>query len=192
MNDGRHINFTSKDRDLAELFKKCLGIKVKVGKKTRGTEPKRQYFVVQFGDVMFYKWLVSIGLASRKSRTIGALKIPKKYFFHFLRGEFDGDGCIYSLWDPYWPNSFRYYSSFCSGSLKFIRWLRKYINKYAGIRGFVDIRDKLCTLKYGKAETNVLFKKMFPSYSVPCLKRKADKAKFVFKTEKKNNKLKKK
>lgn len=34
-NDGRHINFTSKDRDLAETFMEYLGLKVKIGRKKK-------------------------------------------------------------------------------------------------------------------------------------------------------------
>lgn len=184
--DGRHIDFTSKDRDQVELFKSCLGLEVKIGKKGRGGYPKKIYYRVQFGDVMFYRWLLSIGFSSKKSRIIGVLKVPKKYFFDFLRGEFDGDGCIYSLWDPYWPKSFRYYTSFFSGSRLFINWLRKSIMIYAGIKGFIEVRGNNYALKFGKAETNVLFNKIYPTSSIPCLERKSCKAKHIFKQEQYN------
>ena len=43
-------------------------------------------FQIQFGDVVFYQWLLSLGLTPNKSKTIGPLKIPYEYFFDFLRG----------------------------------------------------------------------------------------------------------
>jgi hypothetical protein len=32
--DGRHINFTSKDKKLVEIFKKCLKLNNKIGRKS--------------------------------------------------------------------------------------------------------------------------------------------------------------
>ena len=48
--DGRHIDFTSKDIQLIKTFKKCLGIKNKIGLKISGFSDKK-YFRIQFGDV---------------------------------------------------------------------------------------------------------------------------------------------
>ena len=92
--DGRHINFTSKDLELAQLFKSSLGLVNKIGRKARGYSAEKKYFVVQFGDVIFYEFLYSIGLTRAKSKTIGKIKIPDEFFFDFLRGCIDGDGSI--------------------------------------------------------------------------------------------------
>jgi len=78
--DRRHINFTSKDRNLVKIFSKCLKIKNKIRKKTRAKEKIKKYFEIQFGDVIFYKFLLSIGLMPHKSKRIRALMIPDKYF----------------------------------------------------------------------------------------------------------------
>jgi len=83
--DGRHIIFTSKDLELIELFQKSLDIKIHVGKKTRGSSPNKSYFVAQFSDVLFYQFLMDIGLMPNKSKIIGEIKVPEKYFFDFLR-----------------------------------------------------------------------------------------------------------
>jgi len=78
--DRRHINFTSKDRNLVKIFSECLKIKNKIRKKTRAREKIKKYFEIQFGDVIFYKFLLSIGLMPHKSKQIRALMIPDKYF----------------------------------------------------------------------------------------------------------------
>ena len=57
--DGRHMNFTSKDLVLVELFKRCLGLNNKIGKKTRSYEQEKKYFQIQFGDKNFYEFLLS-------------------------------------------------------------------------------------------------------------------------------------
>ena len=51
-------------------------------------------FVIQFGDRIFYDFLISLGITPAKSKTIASLKIPEKYFADFLRGCIDGDGDI--------------------------------------------------------------------------------------------------
>ena len=108
--NGRHINFTSKDKQLVNLFTQALNIKNKIGMKGNGSSKEKKYFVVQFGDVNFYRFLQSIGLTPKKSRTMGAINIPDEYFFDFLRGHFDGDGTFYSYWDPRWRSSFMFYT----------------------------------------------------------------------------------
>ena len=84
--DGRHIVFVSKDYEMIELFQESLGIDIHIGKKANGTLPGKPYFVAQFSDVLFYKFLMDIGLMPNKSKVIGDVKIPDSYFFDFLRG----------------------------------------------------------------------------------------------------------
>ena len=98
--DGRHMELTSKDIEQLKNFQKCLGIKVKIGYKTSGYSDKK-YSRVQFGDINFYRFLISIGLMPAKTKIMSRLKIPNKYFFDFLRGHFDGDGTFYSYIDYY-------------------------------------------------------------------------------------------
>ena len=112
--DGRHIDFTSKDKSQLETFLRCLGIKNKIGHKKSGAGKKCTR--VQFGDVVFYRFLLGIGLMLAKSKTMSDLDIPIKYFFDFLSGYFDGDGTFYSYFDPRWKSSYMFYTVFISAS----------------------------------------------------------------------------
>lgn len=172
--NGRHISFTSKDKQLADLFVKCLNIKNKVGMKGSGTVKEKKYFFIQFGDVIFYRFLQSIGLTPHKSRTLGAMKIPNKYFYDFLRGHYDGDGTFYSYWDPRWRSSFMFYTEFISASQDHILWLREEINKRLGITGHITKSGKQACyqLKYAKAESFKLFPKLYCRGNKLCLTRK--------------------
>ena len=76
--DGRHIDFTSKDLEQIQNFKSILKIDNKIGLKYRGPDRNRYYPRIQFGDVRFYKFLLSIGLSPRKSKTIEKVRIPRK------------------------------------------------------------------------------------------------------------------
>jgi len=67
-----------------------------------------------FDDIIIH------GGKQRKSKTIRMPKIPNKYFPDFIRGLFDGDGCIFKF------NKKRSCSSYiCSGSKKFLNDLKK-------------------------------------------------------------------
>ncbi|OIO47726.1 MAG: hypothetical protein AUJ32_02235 [Parcubacteria group bacterium CG1_02_40_82] len=182
--DGRHINFTSKDRELILIFKKCLGLKNKIGKKSRAKDKEKKYFQIQFGDVNFYRFLLTIGLTPTKTKIISRIRIPEKYFFDFLRGHFDGDGTFYSYWDPRWHSSFMFYLVFISASKKHIDWLRLKIFKKLKIRGHINQSGKKNTyqLKYAKNEAKKLLPKIY-SKNAPCLLRKYDKIKKVLKIE---------
>ncbi len=111
----------------------------------------------------FYKFLLGIGLIPNKSKILGELKIPKSYFFDFLRGHFDGDGYFYSYWDPRWRSSFMFYLGFISASRNHVEWLREVIQKNLNIRGHItsSVRSSVHQLKYAKAETLTLLPKLY-------------------------------
>lgn len=185
--DGRHIIFTSKDLELAVHFKKCLNLQNIIGKKSNGSQKEKKYFVVQFGDVNFYKFLVIIGLMPNKTKIIGSIKIPKKYFFDFLRGNLDGDGSFYSYWDPRWKSSFMFYTTFVSASKNYIDWLRESIKRFLKIKGHItlDGRGSTYQLKYAKSESLKLLPKIYYDNIVICLSRKRLKIEKALKMESK-------
>ena len=184
--DGRHLILTSQDIQLLRVFKKCLGLKVKIGTKRNGIS-KRTYYQVQFGDVVLYRWFLKIGLTPRKSKTINKLTVPKKYFFDLLRGEFDGDGSCYSYWDKRWDSSFMFYTAFCSGSQSHVEWFRKELELFLKIKGHVDQNGekKVWMLKYAKRESKILIPKMYYKNNLPCLERKHRKLKLILNTDQK-------
>lgn len=170
--DGRHIDFTSTDHQLMQLFQKCLGIENKISIKVSGAG--NPAFRIQFGDVLFYDFLISIGLTPAKSNTLSSLLIPKKYFFDFFRGYFDGDGSSCSYYDPKFIRSFRFYLSFTSGSKKYLEWLREQLNVYLDVRGYFSYNrnTSYVQLKYSKKEASVICKSMYYKKDVLCLERK--------------------
>lgn len=174
--DGRHINFTSKDIDLIDSFKSCLNINNKVSEKTGGYEGSGCCFQVQFGDVLFYDWLVSIGLTHNKSKTMGEIKVPDQFFFDFLRGCFDGDGSIHAYWSPQWKTSYVIYLKFTSASTLFLEWLNRTIKGLVGISGNVLSAGRAHQLCFGKEKTKILLREFYYADSIPCLSRKFIKA----------------
>ena len=179
--DGRHMDFTSKDKQLVETFRSCLGIDNKIGRKTSSYTGKNNYLRVQFGDVLFYRWLEGVGLKPNKSKTLGALKVPDAYFFDFLRGCFDGDGSIYAYLDPRWHSSYMFYLTFVSASDPFLEWLGTTISRLTSIKGRLGESGKgVSSLRFAKKGTRILFDRMFYSHGLPCLGRKFTKAHEIF------------
>lgn len=177
-NDGRHISFTSKDEQQIKNFMDCLGLKVKIGKKISGYKQKVQANV-QFGDVLFFEFLQSIGLTPNKSKTIGEIRIPSQYFFDFLRGAFDGDGSFHSYYDPRWKSSFMFYTIFVSASKEHIDWMRGEVFEKLKVKGHVthSTNAKVYQLKYAKKDSSKILKSMYYSNTVVCLERKRQKIK---------------
>jgi hypothetical protein len=170
--DGRHINLTSKDVDQLQTFCRILGIEhIAIGKKVGGYANTLCY-QVQFGSILFYRWLCSIGLTENKSKTIAALAVPDEYFCDFLRGLFDGDGSIHSSWDVRWAHSYVYCVDFVSASKNFLEWLQDRTVRLYGVKGALCDSCRVYALRYAKREGSVLLDAMYYDERVPLLQRK--------------------
>lgn len=171
--DGRHIVFVSKDLEQIETFARILNLDNKISTKKSSYNPQGRYYFTQFGNVKLYRFLLDVGLTPNKTKTIGSLLIPKKYFYHFLRGHLDGDGCTYSYWDKRWKSSFMLYTTFVSASKNHIEWIRQQISLFYGINGKVTVHNKsLFYLKYAKTDSIKLLKILYSHKGIPCLSRK--------------------
>lgn len=172
--DGRHFNFTSKDFELVQVFRRCLRLDNKIGTKTSGySNHKGTYYYVQFGNVRLYKELLRIGLMPNKSKRIGEMDIPEPYMPDFLRGHLDGDGCVRVYPDPVYPNSLRLYLKFISASMAHIKWLQERITQLWGIKGYVQPSGGgTYELIYAKHSALLLLPRLYYNKFVPCLERK--------------------
>ena len=174
--DGRHIDFTSKDKEQVVNYMQCLEIENKIGQKKSGHDGSLA-FRVQFSDVNFYSFLFTIGLIPNKSKILTSIAVPNEYFFDFLRGHFDGDGTFYSYWDPRWKSSYMFYTVFMSASERHILWIREEIFQRIGIKGHITIGGKtpMYEIKYAKVDSLKLLPNMYYNEQVVCLSRKRDK-----------------
>ena len=172
--DRRHISFVSKDHEQVENFRKALGIKNTIGVQYSSSRNRRKAFRVQCGDVLFYEFLIKIGVTPNKSKSLGVIGIPRRYFFDFLRGHFDGDGSFYSYWDPRWKSSFMFYIELISASKKHIAWLQSEIADSISVKGRITkSKNNPCyRLKFAKSESLVLLRKMYPKRKIIFLTRK--------------------
>ena len=171
--DGRHIDFTSVDKVQVETFIKCLGMRAKISKKYSGIG--NLAYRVQPSDVLFYNFLLSIGLRPAKSKTITHVDVPDKYFRDFLRGLFDGDGSSFAYYDPIFKNSFRFYISFASASAVFMIWLQKRVRDLLPtVTGYISrtYNSTYLQLKFSKQDAQRVAEFMYWNPGVPRLERK--------------------
>ena len=196
--DGRHIVMRSADYDLLETFRVCLHLKNKIGVTDIGR--RDHMYRIQFSNVQFYNWLITIGITPAKTYTIGAIKIPNEFFRDFLRGHLDGDGSITTYEDRY--NTFknpsyiyqRFIVRFISASEQHIRWLDQKIRTILEAQGRIH-RTKptdptrqvdMWILKFGKKESINLLSKLYYHENLPSLSRKREIAFKMFNTVKKS------
>ncbi len=190
-NDGRHICFVSKDLEQIENYISCLDLKVKIGTSKSGYSTSTA-FRAQISDVCFYNFLISIGITPAKSKTLSTVLIPKKFFFDFLRGSFDGDGCFYSYWDKRWRSSYMFYLTFGSASKQHIDWIQKTIFDIVGLSGHISKAkndSSIYSLRYAKKDALVIIDKMYYNPKVVCLSRKRIKIEEALEIETKQQKI---
>ena len=171
--DGRHIDITAKDRNFLETIKQKLELPNKIGIKRNGTG--REHHRIQISNKNLYEFLMSVGLTSNKSLSLGELKIPTERFPDFIRGVIDGDGSIRKWIHPtnkkeQW--SLRIYSA----APIFINWLKDEIERNFLATGIVHVDRNLRVLKYGKLAAKRILKNCYYEGSLS-LERKARLAK---------------
>lgn len=85
----RKITISSKDDDWLSSIAKILCPEKSIQK-----IKKSNCFVLRIHNKQIVNWFINNECTPRKSLTVKMPNIPKQYLSHFMRGVFDGDGCI--------------------------------------------------------------------------------------------------
>ena len=92
---GAHfIEIQSTDKEIIFKIRKLLQSNIKIGEYTPKNKNHNKRYRIQIGSKEIFNDLVNLGITPKKSKTIALPKIPDKLFSHFIRGYFDGDGCV--------------------------------------------------------------------------------------------------
>jgi hypothetical protein len=177
---GRHLAIPSIDRDLLESLRACLGLRNRI---FMYKTDRSSIYRLQWGDRVFYDWLLSIGLTPAKSLTLGPLRVPDDYFADFVRGCIDGDGSVLVYTDRYHTAKKeryiyeRLYVSLVSASQPFIEWVQRSVLRLGAVAGSIGVshpkgHHPIWKLRYAKAESIRILRWMYYSPTVPCLARK--------------------
>jgi intein-encoded DNA endonuclease-like protein len=113
--------------------------------------------------------LNNLGVTTAKTFTLRFPDIPEKYISHFVRGYFDGDGCI-SCFHPsdYSDNVSRYQTIFVGNEI-FLNNLNEVLNKYIGL-GIKNVKKEkninLYRLVYSTSDSIKLANWMYKSNKI--------------------------
>lgn len=140
-----YFAISSDDRSLLAKVKKALSsghtiysrkprrVKFSSGK----TYLCRETFVLRVGNKKMFDDLIKLGLTPRKSLKMIFPQIPPEYFSYFLRGYFDGDGCI-MIKVPKGRVAQRVIVAFTSGCKNFLESLSEKLHFYLNV-GFKEV-----------------------------------------------------
>ncbi len=140
---------------------------------------KRLNYNITISSKKVYFDLIRLGLIPRKSKIVKFPHVPKKYFFHFLRGYLDGDGSIY--YDrPHIDRGDKKYirlnTCFICGSYKFLDVMQKIISKRLNIQQQKLSKNHTAfKLRYSSRDSLKLLKQIYNDRNALYLNRKHDK-----------------
>ena len=138
---GRYIRITSTDKEIVETIKRVMGSEHTIVPLV--IDRKRTSYLLRIGNRHLFSQLQEHGVLERKSLTVTFPKVPQAHLGSFIRGYFDGDGCVH-LEKNIAGDIQRLVTIFTSGSLLFLEQLRSLLYSVAGTN-----KDKAITITKG-------------------------------------------
>lgn len=127
------LEMQKKDRHILDTFKKFLKTKKPLGYSKRKARKYKKYkigksetYVLNISNIQMRKDIIKLGIKPQKTKTVSLPSnkiIPHRLMRHFIRGVFDGDGTSSKTRTTRTV-------SITSGSIKFLKQLKKYLTKY--------------------------------------------------------------
>ncbi len=137
--DSRYVAFVSTERVILRHVKTLLSAKHRITLRRRSNAPAhwKPAYQLQIGGGGLFESLSALGFTPNKSNTMRFPNVPAEHLASFVRGYFDGDGCISIGW--YQPNDRRsrkryIQCCFVSGSFDFLRQLDAAMKSAVGIQ----------------------------------------------------------
>jgi intein-encoded DNA endonuclease-like protein len=122
---SRYIAFYSTDYELLSKVKKLLGSSHKISIRQRRHKRWKPLHALQIGSKQIFSAFSKLGVTPSKAKRLSLPEIPQPYFRHFVRGYFDGDGCIsygfYRRKDRKNRKTFYCHTRFASGTKTFLK-----------------------------------------------------------------------
>jgi len=95
-NRGAHfIEFTTTDKGFLNVLQKRFNSNHKITKRLVKNSAWKQSYRLQIGSKEWFSDLQKLGFTQNKSNTLRFPRVPSEYLTDFVRGYFDGDGCVY-------------------------------------------------------------------------------------------------
>ena len=167
---GAHfVAFYSNDRKLIADVRSALGSNHKIGKRIYKATWSATY-QLQIGSKEIFTDLLSLRMKPAKSQTLCLPSVPPKFQGDFVRGYFDGDGCIY--FKKHWVKARKkskwiFTTRFTSGSRSLLASLLRLLRNRGLERGFIVEKYKKSgyELIFSHRDSVALFRFMYDTVS---------------------------
>jgi len=166
---GAHfIEFDITDRSVLVQIRNAIGSNHKIATRIRNPQHKVGYRL-QVGSKTMFTDLIKLGFSQRKSMTLRLPRIPPDFFGHFVRGYFDGDGCVYfarlKFADRKRPRRLLN-ALFTCGSIGFLEDLHKMLKLYGVTGGSLRKKNRGFDLSLSFRDSLALYRLMYNTASV--------------------------
>lgn len=160
---GSYVGITSTDPDILFAIREVLESQHKIRKELLKGDRKIR-FSLRIGNAALYKSLTQHGLYQNKSLTISFPEVPQEFLPDFIRGYFDGDGCVYleKARGKTQPLIVKKLSTiFTSGSKIFLEGLANRIENLIGDKGHLYTGLRAFQLRFFTKASISIFCKMY-------------------------------
>lgn len=130
---GCFIEFNITDRVVLYQIRAAISSNHKITKRPSRSPKWKDIYRIQIGSREWFADLSRLGLTQHKSNTLRFPKVPKKYMGDFVRGYFDGDGCVYFKRLKYADRKYKRWALltlFTSGSKQFLESLWEILKQH--------------------------------------------------------------
>jgi len=91
---GYFVEIVSTDKDILYRIRDAFESDLRIGEYRHKNPKWKKRYRLQIGSKEIFRDLESLGLTPKKSMTVRLPPVPREYFSSFLRGYFDGAGCV--------------------------------------------------------------------------------------------------
>lgn len=161
---GYFIEFTSTDRILLEHIQHVTGSNHCISERPNRNSKWKAQYRLQIGSKEWFGDLIALGFTPNKSQMLVFPDVPDIFVGHFVRGYFDGDGCVYF-------NSLQYadrknkrwilLTMFTSGSRKFLEALSSRLRAYGVRGGHLHAKMHGFDLRFSHSDSLALYRLMY-------------------------------
>ena len=188
---GKYVRVSSTDKETIHVIKSWLNSEHTIVRTT--PQKGREQYLLRIGNTNLYDSLTTYGLFPNKSLVAKMPTVPDKFLTDFIRGYFDGDGCVslYCVKGVRKQEIIKKLSIiFTSGSFDFLRQLCDTLHTRLDLRQQKVYRgDRSFQLRYATEDSVKLFEFLYLGHKKTeyCLQRKLNIFKYYF--ERKPNRV---
>jgi len=162
---GAHFfGFQINDEKLLYAIRDALGSSHTIATRVSNNPKWNDNFRLQIGSKEMFEDLLKLGMTPAKSKTLRFPSVPNKYMRDFVRGYFEGDGCVY--FKEHFAkdrNKMRWFfqTRFTSGSRQFLELLHEYLCNDCTKGGYIYKKERGYELVFSRHDSIALYRFMY-------------------------------